>query len=351
MTDSQKWLSLTLATVVAWLLYLLAPVLAPFFLGLLLAYLGDPLVDRLELLGLRRGLSVIVVFVAMFFAALLSLAVLLPTMEKQAELLINGIPQGLEWLQQNFAPKVAATLGMELINIDIPAARQAIVEHWSQVGSVAGRLVAQVGRSGQMLVGWLAYLLLVFVATFYFLRDWNRLVLVAKSLLPTRLEAVSVELAREIDAVLAEFLRGQLTVIAVLIVFYTMGLWVVGLDLAFFIGTLSGIVSFVPYLGVIVGIALAGFAALLQFQDFIHVAGVVAVFGTGQLLEGMLLSPWLVGDRIGLHPVAVIFAIMAGGHLFGFLGVLLALPAAAIIVVLLRHFRKEYLRSVSTDNA
>lgn len=351
MTDSQKWFFLTLAGIAAWFLYLLAPVLTPFLLGLLLAYLGDPLVDRLEHLGLRRGLSVVVVFATMFFVALLSLVVLLPTMEKQAELLINGIPQGLEWLQDNLAPKIAATLGMELINIDIPAARQAIVEHWSQVGSVAGRLIAQVGRSGQMLIGWLAYLLLVLVATFYFLRDWDRLLLLVKHLLPARVETVSVKLAREIDAVLAEFLRGQLTVIAVLIVFYTMGLWLVGLDLAFFIGVLSGIVSFVPYLGVIVGMVSASFAAFMQFQDFAPVAGVVVVFGMGQLLEGMFLSPWLVGDRIGLHPVAVIFAIMAGGHLFGFFGVLLALPAAAIIVVLLRHFRREFLRSAPTNNA
>jgi predicted PurR-regulated permease PerM len=154
-----------------------------------------------------------------------------------------------------------------------------------------------------------------------------------------------VRLVREIDAVLAEFLRGQLTVMAALGTIYIAGLWLVGLQLAFIVGLTAGIVSFVPYLGVIVGVIIAGLAALLQFQDVLHVIGVVAVFGFGQILEGMVLSPLLVGDRIGLHPVAVIFAVMAGGQLFGFIGVLLALPVAAVIVVLLRHSKQEYQRS------
>ena len=208
-----------------------------------------------------------------------------------------------------------------------------------------GLLVTHVGRSGQLLVGWLTYLLLIPVVTFYLLRDWDHLVAAVRDLLPKRLEPTVVKLAREIDAVLAEFLRGQLTVMLALAVIYTTGLWLVGLELAFFIGMLAGFVSFVPYLGVIVGLVVASFAAFLQFQDVVHIAGVAAVFGVGQLLEGMVLSPLLVGDRIGLHPVAVIFAVMAGGQLFGFFGVLLALPVAAIIVVLLRHSRDEYLQS------
>ncbi|MEQ8659589.1 MAG: AI-2E family transporter, partial [Gammaproteobacteria bacterium] len=166
-----------------------------------------------------------------------------------------------------------------------------------------------------------------------------------RDLLPRRIEPTVSKLAREIDSVLAEFLRGQLTVMAALALIYTVGLWLVGLDLAFFIGLLAGLVSFVPYLGVIVGVIVAGAAAFLQFQDVLHLALVGAVFGVGQVLEGMVLSPLLVGDRIGLHPVAVIFAVMAGGQLFGFLGVLLALPVAAVIVVLLRHSRDEYLAS------
>jgi predicted PurR-regulated permease PerM len=145
--------------------------------------------------------------------------------------------------------------------------------------------------------------------------------------------------------VLAQFLRGQLLVMLALALIYTVGLWIAGLDAAFLIGVLAGLVSFVPYLGFVVGIVLAGFAALIQFGDMMHVVYVVIVFATGQLIEGFVLSPWLVGDRIGLHPVAVIFAVMAGGQLFGFFGVLLALPVAAVVLVLLRHSHELYMQS------
>ncbi len=345
MSDSQRWLLLALGLVGAGLLYLLAPVLTPFLISAFLAYLGDPLVDRLEVLRVRRGLGVVAVFAVMFAAALLSLVVLLPMLEKQAAGLINGIPRGLEWLQQTLAPRLAAFIGAEIMEIDVPAVREALVEHWRQVGSLAGQLMTHVGRSGQMLMAWLTYLLLIPVVTFYLLRDWNHLMAAIRDLLPKPIEPTVVKLASDIDAVLAEFLRGQLTVMLALAVIYTTGLWIVGLDLAFFIGLLAGVVSFVPYLGVIVGLVVAGFAAFLQFQDVVHILAVAGVFGVGQLLEGMVLSPLLVGDRIGLHPVAVIFAVMAGGQLFGFFGVLLALPVAAVIVVLLRHSRDEYLQS------
>ena len=345
LTDSQKWLILALLAMTGWLLYLLSPVLTPFLISALLAYLGDPLVDRLEAFRVRRTLGVVAVFAAMFIAALLSLVVLLPMLEQQATSLIQGIPQGLESLQEKIAPRLASVLGADVIEFDIPAVRQAIVDHWRQGGTVVGELISHISRSGQFLMGWLAYLLLIPVVTFYLLRDWDHLVDAVHGLLPKRIEPVVSKLAGEIDAVLAEFLRGQLTLMAALAAIYTVGLWMVGLDLAVFIGMLAGIVSFVPYLGVIVGILVAGFAAFIQFQDVFHLLGVSIVFGLGQLLEGFVLSPILVGDRIGLHPVAVIFAVMAGGQLFGFFGVLLALPVAAVIVVLLRHSRDEYFQS------
>ena len=345
LTDSQKWLILALLGMTGWLVYLLSPVLTPFLISMLLAYLGDPLVDRLEAFRVRRTLCVVTVFAVMFIAALLSMVVALPMLEQQATSLIHGIPQGLESLQQKIAPRLASLLGADVMDFDIPAVHQAIVDHWRQGGTVAGQLLSHVSRSGQLLVGWLAFILLIPVVTFYLLRDWDHLVDAIHGLLPKRIEPAVSKLAGEIDAVLAEFLRGQLTLMAALAAIYTAGLWMVGLDLAFFIGMLAGIVSFVPYLGVIVGILVAGFAAFIQFQDVVHLVGVSFVFGFGQLLEGFVLSPILVGDRIGLHPVAVIFAVMAGGQLFGFFGVLLALPVAAVIVVLLRHSRDEYLQS------
>ncbi|MEQ8493708.1 MAG: AI-2E family transporter, partial [Gammaproteobacteria bacterium] len=304
-----------------------------------------PLVDRLEAAGLGRTTGVVVVFLCMLLAGIVGILVLLPILQRQAVTLLHVVPQLLEWAQQTLAPLLADLLGAELFDFDVEGVRKAIVEHWRQVGSLAGRVVDHISRSGALLLGWVTYLLLIPVVTFYLLRDWDDLVAAVRDLLPKRIEPTVSKLAGEIDSVLAEFLRGQLTVMAALALVYTLGLWLVGLDLAFFIGLLAGLVSFVPYLGVIVGVVVAGVAAFLQFHDIIHLALVGAVFGVGQALEGMVLSPLLVGDRIGLHPVAVIFAVMAGGQLFGFFGVLLALPVAAVIVVLLRHSRDEYLAS------
>jgi len=349
LTDSQKWFWLSLLVLGGVLLYLLAPVLTPFLISALLAYLGDPVVDRLERAGLGRTTGVIVVFIAMLLLGVLGLLILIPTLQRQALLLLNGVPQFLEWFQQSLAPRLAELAGVAVVEFDVAAVRRALLGHWQEMGSLAGGLLDRLGRSGQLLLGWVTYLLLIPVVTFYLLRDWDVLVAAVRGLLPKRVEPVVARLALEMDAVLAEFLRGQVTVMAVLAVVYMLGLWLVGLDLAFVIGIVAGLVSFVPYLGVIVGVVVAGLAAFLQFGDVAHLLGVAAVFGIGQLLEGMVLSPWLVGDRIGLHPVAVIFAVMAGGQLFGFFGVLLALPVAAVAVVLLRHSHDEYLKSALYD--
>jgi predicted PurR-regulated permease PerM len=195
------------------------------------------------------------------------------------------------------------------------------------------------------LVAFVANLVLVPVVTFYLLRDWDHMVSKVHDLLPRKWEPTTVKLAKESDEVLGAFLRGQLLVMLSLAFVYSIGLMWVGLELALIIGLVAGLVSFVPYLGFIVGILMAGVAAYMQFHELSHLLWVAAVFGVGQALEGMLLTPLLVGDKIGLHPVAVIFAVMAGGQLFGFVGVLLALPVAAVIVVILRHAQDIYRQS------
>lgn len=344
LSDSQKWLILALVAGFGWLLYLLAPVLTPFLVGALLAYLGDPFVDRLQRVGLGRTWAVCVVFVAMFCCALLVVLVMVPALESQIVVLIDKLPAALGWAQERLMPWFAQHLGVEP-QLDPAQLKEHLMAHWQEVSKVVRGLVLQLGRSGQVLIGWLSFLLLVPVVAFYLLRDWDTLLARIRELLPRALEPKIVSLAREIDAVLAAFLRGQLTLMAALAAIYVVGLWLCGLDLAFSIGLVAGLVSFVPYLGAIVGILLAGIAALIQFQDWVHPLAVLAVFGIAQVLEGMVLSPLFVGERIGLHPVAVIFAVMAGGQLFGFFGVLLALPAAAAIVVLLRHSRTRYQRS------
>ena len=174
------------------------------------------------------------------------------------------------------------------------------------------------------------------------MRDWDVLVAKVHDLLPRRVADTASKLAGEVDTVLSAFVRGQFYVMLALGCIYSIGLWITGLDLALLIGMLAGLVSFVPYLGSIVGIVMACIAAMVQFHELISLVPVVIVFMVGQALEGMVLTPMLVGDKIGLHPVAVMFAVMAGGQLFGFLGILLALPVASVIMVLLRHVHDLY---------
>ncbi len=345
MTDAQKWLMLACIFLGAWLLYLLAPVLTPFLIAALLAYLGDPLVDRLELKKLSRSLAVVLVFAVMLFGGLLLLLILIPALQQQLIAVLGLIPRIVPWLQEVVMPWLSSTFDIEIENIGLDALQNLLAGNWQDIGNLLGLLLGKISHSGQLIFAWLAYLVLVPVVTFYLLRDWDKLVKQVRVLIPRKIEPLVSKLTKECDLVLAEFLRGQLLLMMALAVMYSVGLWLVGLEFALLVGMLSGLVSFVPYLGAIVGIGVAGILAFMQFQDFIHLFYVALVFGIGQSVEGMLLSPILVGDRIGLHPVAVIFAVMAGAQLFGFFGVLLALPVAAIIVVLLRHARSMYLDS------
>jgi predicted PurR-regulated permease PerM len=185
-------------------------------------------------------------------------------------------------------------------------------------------------------------LVLIPVITFYLLRDWDELVIKVHDLFPRRMASIVGKLAAEADTVLGAFLRGQFYVMLALGLIYSIGLLLIGLDLALPIGMIAGLISFVPYMGAVVGIGMACIAAMLQFQDVMYLVSVLIVFAIGHSLESMLLTPWLVGNKIGLHPVAVIFAVLAGGQLFGFLGVLLALPVASVIMVLLRHIHERY---------
>jgi predicted PurR-regulated permease PerM len=217
--------------------------------------------------------------------------------------------------------------------------------HWKEAGGFAAGLIATVSRSGFTFVAHAAELLVIPVVAFYLMRDWPELLGRSHELLPRSVAPTIERLAREADDVLGAFLRGQMAMMMVLGVFYSLGLWVVGIDLAVLIGMSSGLISFIPYLGAISGVAAGVIAAFVQYHDWLHVALVLGVFWIGHMLEAWVLAPNLVGDRIGLHPVAVIFAVLCGGHLYGFLGVLLALPVAAVSMVLLRHAHERYLAS------
>ncbi len=345
MTDSQKIFGLLSVVLILALLYLLTPVLFPFLVALALAYLGDPLVDILETRKLSRSVSVVVVFCGLLLVLFLLLVFVVPALQQELIDLLKKLPAYIDRLQGTVLPWLQTQFSIEIPAWNLDSLKQTLGSHWQSVGGIAAGVMESVSRSGLALLGWLANLVLIPVLTFYLLRDWDLLVARLHELIPRRSEQTVVRLVKECDEVLGAFMHGQLLVMLTLGIVYSLGLWLVGLEMAFLIGMLAGMVSFVPYLGFILGMLVAGVAALMQFQEAIHLFYVLLVFGFGQMLESFLLTPYLLGDRIGLHPVAVIFAVMAGGQLFGFVGVLLALPAAAVMMVLLSHAHERYVRS------
>lgn len=341
MADARPLLTIVLIGLGGWLLYLLAPMLTPFLVGGLLAYLGNPAVNRLERWHLPRPLAVVLVFVLFLLLLIALLLYLIPAVQTQVAAFTAKLPTYLDWLQHTALPQLQAWLGVDLA-LDMAALRQALLDHWREVGNSASALFLYVTRSGLSVIGWVVNLLLIPVVTFYLLLDWNRLLTRSLALVPPRRQTWVANLARETDEVLGSFLRGQLTVMLSLATVYSVGLTLVGLDLALPIGVLAGLASFIPYAGFLGGLIAAALAAYLQFHDWLPLLWVGGVFLTGQVLDSLWLTPRLVGNRIGLHPVAVIFAVMAGGTLFGFTGVLLALPASAVLKVWLRHVHRMY---------
>lgn len=339
-----QWAALGLG--VLWLLWLLSPVLTPFVIAAMLGWLGDPLVDRLQAAGRSRNASVALVFGVMTLALIIVLVILVPLIERQIATLIASMPQYRDWLLQTAIPWVEARTRIEISAwLDFDRLLDLVQRNWQRAGGMATTLLSYVSRSGFAILGFVANLVLLPVLTFFFLRDWDLLVDRVATLIPRAYLGTVSRLARESSDVLGGFLRGQFLVMVILGVMYGAGLWIVGLDLGILIGIIAGLLTFVPYLGPASGIVLGCLAALVQYGDWKHVAGVLVVFGIGQVIETYWLTPKLVGDRIGLHPVAVIFAVFAGGQLFGFLGMLLALPVAAVVNVLLRYAEQRYTHS------
>jgi predicted PurR-regulated permease PerM len=329
-----------------WLLWVLAPVLTPFVIAAMLGWLGDPLVDRLERTGRSRNTSVILVFTLMALLVVLVLLILVPLIERQITTLIVSLPSYRDWFTGTAIPWLEQRTGFEISAwLDLNHLIELVRSNWERAGGVATTMLGYLSRSGFAVMAMIANIALLPVLTFFFLRDWDVLVDRVASLIPRDHLATASRLAKASSDVLGAFLRGQFLVMITLGVMYGIGLWAVGLDLGILIGIIAGLLTFVPYLGPASGIVLGVVAALVQYGDWKYVAGVLAVFGVGQVVESYWLTPKLVGDRIGLHPVAVIFAVLAGGTLFGFLGMLLALPVAAVANVLLRYAQERYTHS------
>ena len=327
--------------ILGWLLYLLAPVLTPFIAAALLAYIGDPLADRLQRLRLPRTIAVIVVFLLTFlFLALLFLLVF-PLIESQVGALLKALPGIVAEIEQVWLPRLRPFLG---IGADEDIGLAAFLSRYGDMaGSWGTTVLVSLSKSGGALAAAVISLFLVPILTFYLLRDWDWIMQRLGALIPSAQRGTVIMLARQTDDVLGGFLRGQVMVMIALGAMYSLGLSIVGLDYAIAIGLVAGLVSFVPYLGFVFGILLAGLTVAIEPDPWLRLAGVVATFSIAQFIEGSFLTPKLVGDRIGLHPVIIIFSIAAGGQLFGFFGILLALPAAAVVSVLVRFAYERYL--------
>jgi len=325
-----------------WLLYLLAPVLTPFVAAALLAYIGDPLADRLQRLKMPRTLAVVAVFIITFLLLVLLVVLVGPLIRSQVAALFDALPEIVRQFEQVWMPNIAGYLNIEAGD-DVGIG--AFLSRYSDMAGTWGtKVLVSVTKSGGAVAAAVLSLFLVPILTFYLLRDWDSILAHLGALLPSRQRETIIGLARETDEVLGAFLRGQLLVMLALAIIYSVGLSLVGLQFAIAIGVVSGLVSFVPYLGFVFGIGLASLTVALEPNPMWLLVGVVATFSIAQLLEGSILTPKLVGDRIGLHPVIIIFAVVAGGQLFGFFGILLALPAAAVLSVLVRFTYNSYLK-------
>jgi predicted PurR-regulated permease PerM len=336
------WIGILAAMV--WLLFELSPILTPFLLAAILAYICDPLVDRMQNLGVPRAAGTVATILLLVALLVLLVLILVPLVTREATLLGAKLPGYITTFQERVSPWLQQHLGMDL-QLDVESVRQLLTENSASAQKLVGRVLQSVKLGGLAIFGLMATLLLVPVVMFYLLRDWNDLGERIARLIPRPMHDRALRVLGDIDSVMAEFLRGQLMVMLVLAIYYSIGLWIAGVQYALPVGLLTGLLVFIPYVGYASGLTLALLVALLQFQGWGVIVGVAVVYGIGQFVESFLLTPFLVGDRIGLHPLAVIFALMAFGQLFGFVGVLIALPASAALLVGLREMQNEYMKS------
>ena len=348
-TSNQKrgfaWLAIAL--VASLLLWLLAPVLTPFLVGAVFAYALTPVVDRLVHVGRGRmpRLVAVVLVELLFIVILLSLLLLvIPILTKELPLLRDQIPLMAERLT-TWAEPLLNDLGIP-VRLDVASVKSFAIKYFStNWGDDVGSLLASVRVGGSVALALVGNAVLIPIVLFYLLMDWHRFVGLLMDLVPPRLRASVNRFTSEADSVLGQYLRGQLLVMLVLAVYYSAGLALFRLDLALPIGIFTGLAVFVPYVGFGVGLTLASLAGLLQLGLLKALVMVVVVYGLGQVIESFFLTPRLVGERIGLHPLAVIFALLAFAQLFGFVGVLVALPASAVLLVAVRRVRESYMDS------
>ncbi|ADJ28541.1 AI-2E family transporter [Nitrosococcus watsonii] len=323
--------------------YLLREILLPFVAGMVVAYLIDPLCDWLERKGCSRTAATSLVTAGFILVVSMVLLLLVPLLRSEIVHLIETLPSLIARAQDSTWPWLQ--LLQERWSIDMSQIQDAAREQAGMLVKWVGKTVGTILSSGLALANLLSLVFIMPVVTFYLLRDWDKLIAQIDSLLPRKHAPVIREQVKLIDTVLSGFIRGQFSVCLLLGAFYAVGLALIGLDFGLMVGMLAGLLSFIPYVGTIVGFIVGLGLAFVQFSEWTPIFLVAGVFIIGQVIEGNVLTPRLVGTRVGLHPVMVIFALLAGGALFGFLGILLAVPVAAVVGVLTRFAIKQYVTS------
>lgn len=333
------------AALLAGLIHLLTPILTPFVAAAILAYLCEPLTNWLCARKTSRTAAALLVMLLLFGMLLAFTLLLVPVIQREISMFTLRLPALIEEMRAKILPFLQQYLHLD-VQWDDEALRNLLTIQWQQsAGNMADKVLPWLGGGSAALLNLLMNAVLLPVVLFYLLRDWPILLERIEELVPRRWNRLALQIATEANAVLSEFLRGQIVVMAVMSLFYVTGLWFAGLQFALPIGLVAGLLVFIPYVGMITGLVLATLASAAQFTTFGSMLAVWAVFGAGQLLEGMVVTPRLVGERIGLHPLAIIFALLAFGQMFGFFGVLLALPISAVLLVGLRHAKNHYLSS------
>ena len=319
-------------------IYSLKPILTPFALGFLLAYLGTPGVSWLTRMGLGRTPSALLMLIVILFSLSIILLLLVPIVQAQIGWITMHLPELIQWFQQ----KLVGLFPAYEHQWSIESIRQLLSEHWRSAAVATDRLIGWLAIGGGAFFTLLITLLLTPLIGFYLLRDWNKMLDNLEDLLPVSVRTTVCRLGSETDKIFSAFMRGQLTVMLSLATLYSIGLYLIGLKLALVIGILTGLLSFIPYAGWLIGLVAASMALLLQFGlDWTQMLYLVLLFVAVQFVESFFLTPKLIGNRLGLHPLAVIFSVIVGGQLFGFLGILLALPVASILLALLRVWREN----------
>jgi predicted PurR-regulated permease PerM len=326
-------------------LYLFSEILLPFIAGMAIAYFLDPVADRLQKLGLSRMMATVVILIGFVLFFALALTIFIPVIVSQFNDFVQHVPGYVQQLQQ-FVEHAQTSFLPPWIRSQAGALKDNFSNIMSEGLSFVAGLFAQIWSSGKALVNILSLMVVTPVVAFYMLLDWDRMVAKVDAWVPRDQVATVRQIAREIDQAIAGFIRGQGSLCIILGVYYGVGLSLVGLNFGLLIGLFAGMISFIPYVGSMVGLVLALSVALVQFwPDYLWVGLVLVVFFTGQFLEGNVLQPKLVGESVGLHPVWLMFALFAFGALFGFVGLLVAVPAAAACGVLVRFAISRYLDS------